>query len=64
MGHAQLIEQIAKTFCEASGFYKWDDTKGSLRDWYLKGAEAVSQLPDQAAGVEVVCSPLGLSDKL
>jgi hypothetical protein len=62
MGHAQLVEQIAKTFCEASGLYKWEDTKGSLRDWYLKGAEAISQIPDRAAVPEGVCSPHAPSD--
>jgi hypothetical protein len=38
------IELIAKTFCEASGLYKWEDTRGSLRQWYLTGAAAVLTL--------------------
>jgi hypothetical protein len=40
------VEEIAKAFCEASGLYKWDDTRGSLREWYLKGAEAIHKLWD------------------
>jgi hypothetical protein len=36
-----LTERIAQAFCEASGLYRWDDTYGSLRDWYLAGAAAV-----------------------
>jgi hypothetical protein len=35
------IELVAKTFCEASGLYKWEDTRGSVRQWYLTGAVAV-----------------------
>jgi hypothetical protein len=35
------VELVAKTFCEASGLYKWEDTRGSLREWYLTGAAAV-----------------------
>jgi len=43
------VEKIAAAFCEASGLYKWEDTQGSLRDWYLKGAEAVLlRIPEDA----------------
>jgi hypothetical protein len=35
------VEQVAKAFCEASGLYKWEDTQGSVREWYLKGAAAI-----------------------
>lgn len=38
-------EIIAKTFCEASGLYKWGDTSGGMRKWYLQGARAVLDLP-------------------
>ena len=34
------IEIAAKAFCEASGRYKWDDTNGSMREWYMAGMEA------------------------
>ena len=37
----ELVEAMAKAFCEASGRYKWDDTTGSLRDWYLDGVRAI-----------------------
>ena len=33
-----LIERIAQAFCEHSGHYRWSDTKGSVRAWYLAGA--------------------------
>lgn len=36
-----IVERMAKAFCEASGFYKWEDTHGSLREWYLMGAQAI-----------------------
>jgi predicted hotdog family 3-hydroxylacyl-ACP dehydratase len=35
------VERAAQAFCEASGFYKWPDTRGSVREWYLAGARAV-----------------------
>lgn len=35
---------IAKAFCEASGRYRWEDTRGLLREWYLQGARAVLAL--------------------
>ena len=38
--YSELIEMMAKAFCEASGIYKWEDTQGSVREWYLKGAQA------------------------
>lgn len=36
-----LVEWIAMTFCEASGLYKWEDTHGRLREWYLEGAQSI-----------------------
>lgn len=36
--HDALVERMAQAFCEHSGHYKWADTKGSVREWYLAGA--------------------------
>jgi hypothetical protein len=38
-----LVEHVAKAFCEAEGLYRWEDTHGLLRQWYLKGAAAAIQ---------------------
>lgn len=35
------IEEMAQIFCEASGLYKWEETHGILREWYLAGAKAI-----------------------
>ena len=47
MDDLPTAEEIAKTFCEASGLYSWEDTKKCLPDlseWYLTGAKAVKYL--------------------
>lgn len=49
MCRMDLTEIAAKAFCEAAGLYKWEDTKGLLRDWYLKGAQAILALPPAEA---------------
>ena len=41
MSEPNLIEIVAKAFCEHAGYYKWEETKGSVREWYLAGAKAV-----------------------
>ncbi len=49
-----LTERIAQAFCEASGLYRWDDTHGSLRDWYLAGAAVVVAEIDRGLTVSEV----------
>ena len=34
-------EWAAIAFCEASGFYKWETTPNSIKQWYRQGITAV-----------------------
>ena len=36
----ELVEDVARAFCEASGLYRWTDTGEFLRCWYRQGAHA------------------------